>query len=313
MADARLSVIFAGPFVSIQDRGRPGLMRFGVPVSGPMDRPSAAIANAALGNPPDAPLIEISMGGLTLVCEDGPVTLAVAGGGFIVEAAGEKLGSWTILTLREGDRLVIRPGPWGTWTYLAFAGRLDSQIWMGSAATHSISGKGGGKLKNGQSLTIAGARVIKGGPRPIACPVWARPKHIVQAVAGPQDRHFLPEAMASLSRDTFYLTNAYDRMGMRLDGPKLLLEGALSIPSEPILRGSVQVTGAGVATVLMADHQTTGGYPKIATMVDCDTDAFAQLRPRQPMQFSLVSPDTAITHARLMRRKVADHLASLRV
>lgn len=310
MAEARLSVGFAGPHVSFQDRGRPGHMRFGVPRSGPMDRPAAAIAHAALDNPPDAPLIEVSMGGLSLTCEDGPVSVAVAGGGFIVEA-GEKLGAWVVLTLQKGDRLVIRPGPWGNWTYLAFAGQLEAGTWLGSAATHAISGFGGGRIRTGQQLRIADARVLTKTPRPIPCPVWARPRHLAHVVIGPQDRHFTPEALAHLRNDPFYMTNSYDRMGMRLDGPKLDLQGALSIPSEPILRGSIQVSGDGVATLLMADHQTTGGYPKIATVLDAETDALAQLRPRQGLRFIPVSPKEAVARARMAQQRLATFLATL--
>lgn len=310
MADARFTVNFAGPHVSIQDSGRPFHMRFGVPRSGPMDRASAAIANCVIGNPADAPLIEVSMGGLALTCERGRLGIAVAGGGFIVEA-GERLGAWVVLTLKEGDRLVIRPGPWGSWTYLAFAGQLEAGKWLGSASTHASSGFGGGRLQTGQQLCITDARVVTNEPRPIPCPVWARARHLAHVVIGPQDRHFSPEALAHLRNDAFYMTNAYDRMGMRLDGPKLALRGALSLPSEPILRGSLQVSGDGVATLLMADHQTTGGYPKIATVLDADTDALAQLRPRQGLRFVPVTPDQAILHARMARTRLAAFLETL--
>ncbi|MEF3046495.1 5-oxoprolinase subunit C family protein [Pseudotabrizicola sp. L79] len=311
MAEARLSVAFAGPHVTVQDQGRPGQMRFGVPCSGPMDRASAAIAQAALGTPATAPLIEVSMGGLTLRCDAGPISLAIAGAGFIVEAR-EKLGSWVVLTLHAGDRLVIRPGPWGRWTYVAFAGDLQVPHWLNSAATHAISGFGGGRISTGQSLTLTAPRVVTHMPRPIPCPVWARPRGRAPVVIGPQDRHFTDQALADFVSGPFRMTNAFDRMGLRLAGPRLALKGALSIPSEPILRGSVQVSGDGVATVLMADHQTTGGYPKIATVLDCDTDALSQLRPQDPFHFVPVSPDTAVARARMAHRARAAFLARLR-
>lgn len=108
-------MLAAGPHVSIQDGWRAGFMRFGVPASGPMDRDAFAIANAALGNPAGSPGIEISTGGLTPDCLSGELILAVAGRGFILQAGNRRLGSWTVLTLRAGQQLALRPGFWGSW------------------------------------------------------------------------------------------------------------------------------------------------------------------------------------------------------
>lgn len=303
----QLRVAFAGPYVTLQDAGRPGLMRFGVPSSGPMDRKSFTIANAVLGKDPGATGIEVSLGGLTLDCVQGTVTLAVAGGGFILQKGAERLGSWSILTLTQGERLVIRPGFWGSWTYVAFAGKLKAATWLGSTATHGLSGFGGGKLFAGQVLTVEDVEVLplQG---PIPCPVWARPRSVLHAVAGPQDRFFSPETLNDFATQPFYLTDAYDRMGVRLRGPTLLPEAALSIPSEPILRGSVQVAGDGVATVLLADHQTTGGYPKIATVISDDLDGFAQRRPRDAVRFQLISTQAAVAIARQRARVFQDYI-----
>ena len=307
MADAVLDIRFAGPHVTVQDGGRSGHMRYGVPHSGPMDRASHAIANAVLGNPPGAPAIEISIGGLNLRCTGSPVTIALAGGGFIARA-GETFGTWTVLTLHPGEELVIRPGHWGSWTYLAFAGSLDVPSWLGSAATHSSSGFGGGKIASGSTITIRDAIATHAPARPIPCPVWARTRHVAHVVLGPQDQYFTPQAQHDLCAAPFYLSNAYDRMGLRLNGPALHLTDALSIPSEPILRGSVQVTGEGVATLLMADHQTTGGYPKIATVISADLDGLAQLRPREALRFVPVTPDRAVEMARLRHATVTSFL-----
>src|ERR1700722_7364130 len=130
MATTVFSVAQAGPLVTVQDEGRPGFRRFGVSASGPMDRAAFAIANAALGNPAGSPAIEISMGGLALECVEGGVTVAIAGGGFQVGVDRNVLGSWAVATMREGSRLTVRPGSWGSWTYLAFAGRLQASSWL---------------------------------------------------------------------------------------------------------------------------------------------------------------------------------------
>ncbi len=298
MTEASLRVAFAGPHVSIQDAGRPGLMRYGVPASGPMDRHSFALANAALDNPAGHPGIEISLGGLSLHCSTGAVTLALAGGGFIAETPARKFGAWNVLTLRAGETLTIRPGPWGSWTYLAIAGDLQAASWLGSRATHGSSGFGGGKLATGQTLTITDAQTRRDLEGPIPCPIWARPRHLLRCTPGPQDRFFAAETLATFTTARFEMTDAFDRMGLRLRGPALIPTAALSIPSEPILRGSVQVSGDGTATVLLSDHQTTGGYPKIATVLADDLDAFVQCRPRDAVLFQAITPTDAIAITR---------------
>lgn len=305
----RLRLAFAGPHVTLQDAGRFGMMRFGVPASGPMDRAAFAIAQAALGNPPDAAAIEVSLGGVSLDCLEGPVTLAVVGGGFIVEKGAERLGSWQVMRLQAGERLVIRPGPWGSWTYLAFAAEIAAPLWLGSRATHGPSGLGGGRLVAGQELELVAYDHPPPAPGAIPCPVWARPRSEIHAVPGPQDRFFSAESLADLATARFQLTSAYDRMGLRLAGPRLMPQGALSIPSEPILRGSVQVAGDGVATVMLADHGTTGGYPKIATVVSADLDGFAQLRPGDGLRFRLISPEAAVALARARARARQAYMA----
>jgi allophanate hydrolase len=312
MSDATLTVRFAGPHVSIQDTGRPGLMRYGVPASGPMDRASFALANAALGNPPGHPGMEVSLGGLTLHCADAAVTVALAGGGFIAEIAGRRLGSWQVLTLHPGESLTLRPGPWGSWCYLAIAGDLRAESWLGSHATHGSSGFGGGKLTSGQRLTIAAPKLLPQREGPIACPVWARPRHLLRCTLGPQDRFFSAETLARFTESRFETTTAFDRMGMRLAGPMIAPENALSIPSEPILRGAVQVSGDGVATVLLSDHQTTGGYPKIATVLACDLEAFVQCRPRDAVMFQAVMPAEAIAITRQNAQRLAAFTDRLR-
>lgn len=285
MTEAVLQVDFAGPYISVQDGGRPGAMRYGLPASGAMDRRALAIANTALGRPEGAPALEVSLGGLSLRCVEGTISLAIAGGGFVVQAGERRLDSWQVLTLKAGDLLTVRRGPWGAWCYVALAGALDRPTWMGSSATHAASGLGGGMLRSGQTLHLCEAHAAPRHDRQLPCPVWARPRRELRVVMGPQERFFAPDTQEMFTHAIYRVTPASDRMGARLDGPRLPLESALGIPSEPILRGAVQVAGDGVPTLLMADHQTTGGYPKIATVIDPDTDAFAQSRPGDPVTF----------------------------
>lgn len=312
MTDAVFSVSFAGPLVTFQDAGRPGNMRYGVSASGAMDRLAFDAANAALGNAPGATAIEISLGGLMLHCKDGAVTLAITGGDFVVEHAGQKTGSWTVLTIRKGERLAIRAGKAGSWAYLAFAGTVMANAWLGSQATHSTSGFGGGAVQTGQLVQICDASLREDRLGDIVQPDFT-PDGPLRVVTGPQDQHFSHGAVDRVLGDTYTVTDAYDRMGMRLRGPQLDLNGALSIPSEPIVRGSIQVSGDGVPTVLLADHQTTGGYPKIATVISCDTDRLTQLRAGQPLRFAAISAQEATHEARAFLAKKAQYLSQISV
>lgn len=298
MAQAELLVRFAGPLVTVQDGGRPGHMRYGVPWSGPMDRLAFAAANTALGNPSDAAGIEVSMGGLVLDCLSGQLSLAVAGGDFRVDVGAGSQTGWRVFELGQGDRLSIRPGPSGSWTYLALAGALEVQTWLGHGATHASSGLGGGALSAGQTLRVDQAELRAARHGAIARPEFRATGQEFAVVMGPQDGFFTEAARSDFLSGQFALTDAFDRMGVRLSGPKLALTGALSIPSEPVARGAVQVAGDGVATVLLADHQTTGGYPKMATLLSDEADRLAQLRARDSLRFRAVDPQEAIDEAR---------------
>ncbi|MAM62890.1 biotin-dependent carboxyltransferase family protein [Maritimibacter sp. UBA3975] len=315
MAEARLRVEAAGPHVSLQDAGRFGWMRYGVPASGPMDRFAHAAANLALGQPSGATAIEVSMGGLSLSCREGAVSIAVCGGGFTLDHDGTRRDGWAVLRLEPGQTLAIRAGTWGSWCYVAVAGDLVCERWLGRAATHAVSGFGGGRLVAGQDVIVRDAWVTQDREGAIPAPGPPTAPLRLSAVAGPQEALFAPGALDRLTGETFRVTSAFDRMGVRLDGPELPLRDALSIPSEPLLRGAVQVAGDGVASVLLADHQTTGGYPKIATLLSTETDRLAQARPGDTLRIALVDPEKAVALARVAlaeRRRSLDEIGKPR-
>ena len=309
MSTAVLVVKRAGPSVTIQDGGRPGLMRFGVPLSGPMDRFAHAAANVALGRAPTATAVEISLGGLALTCTRAPVTVAVCGGEFKVDHAGERLPGWSVRTLTPGDTLTISAGRWGSWCYLAVAGDLVSSRWLGSASTHVRSGLGGGTIGAGDALVVESAEIEPAREGEIERSWSARPSSTLRVVLGPQLERFAPDAADLLLAQPYRLTAAYDRMGVRLDGPLLHLHDALAIPSTPIVRGSLQVAGDGVATLLFADHQTTGGYPKVATVISTDAAEAPQLRSGDAVRFVAIDPADAVHVARAALAERARRLA----
>lgn len=307
MSRARLKVGFAGPLVSFQDAGRPGHMRFGVAASGPMDRFAHQTGHAALSQPVGGTSIEVSLGGLMLECLEGAVSFAVTGGQFAVSGA-PRLDGWGVHHLNAGETLNIRAGGWGSWSYLTFAGVLEAKTWLGQTATHSMAGFGGGALSAGDVLEISDARLTPGREGPIPCPDIAKPIERVRVVTGPQERHFEQASLSDFLSQTFKLSDAFDRMGVRLNGPKLNIADALSIPSEPVLRGSVQVAGDGVATILLADHGTTGGYPKIATVISADLDRLVQSRAGSAFRFEAITAAQAIAATRAHRAAQQDAL-----
>ena len=297
MSDLEISISFAGPLVTFQDIGRPGNMRYGVSASGPMDIVSFEAANAVLGNETKQTAIEISLGGLILQCHEGSITLAITGGDFLIEYQGQKISSWTVLTIQKGERLSIRAGKSGSWAYLAFSGKLNVKDWLKSNSTHSTSGFGGGVLKTGQKFTLTDASNQANRIGPILKPSF-NTNDLIHAVLGPQDQYFMNTAIEIFSDSIFKVSDNYDRMGMQLTGPKLELKSALSIPSEPVVKGSIQVSGDGIPTILLADHQTTGGYPKIATVISSDINRLVQFRSNQSVKFILINSNKALQKAR---------------
>lgn len=313
MDKAELEILFAGPLTSLQDRGRPKNMRFGVPASGPMDRLAFEAGNAAVGNENlGQTAIEVSLGGLILLCKDGAVTIAVTGGDFQIDHASQKHTAWSVITIRKGERLHIRAGQVGSWAYLAFAGCIETTDWLGSASTHTTSGFGGSLLQSGQSLVVHGSQVRDEREGDISMPDFEFDGEI-SVVLGPQDHLFSSNSVESFLANKFEVSAAYDRMGMRLVGPPVQLEGALSIPSEPIVRGSVQVAGDGVASILLADHQTAGGYPKIATLISCETDRVAQFRSGQEFGFRLMNRDEALKAVKKQYQKKQKYLEKIKI
>ncbi|MDB4838972.1 biotin-dependent carboxyltransferase family protein [Amylibacter sp.] len=297
MSDVKFSISYAGPLVTFQDIGRPGNMRYGVSASGPMDIVSFEAANAVLGNETKQTAIEISLGGLILQCHEGSITLAITGGDFLIEYQGQKISSWTVLTIQKGERLSVRAGKSGSWAYLAFSGKLNVKDWLNSSSTHSTSGFGGGILKTGQKFTLTDASNQANRIGPILKPNF-NTNDLIHAVLGPQDQYFMNTAIKIFSDSIFKVSDNYDRMGMQLTGPKLELKSALSIPSEPVVKGSIQVSGDGIPTILLADHQTTGGYPKIATVISSDINRLVQLRSNQNVEFILINSNEALQKTR---------------
>lgn len=306
---ASLKILGAGPGVTLQDHGRDGYLRYGVTAAGAMDRLAHATANLAVGNEAGAAAIEVSLGGIEVGAEGGPLSVAVAGGGFDVLLDGIKLPGWVRLELSPGVKLTLRAGTGGAWTYLAVAGQIDLPPFLGSLSTHTRSALGGldGRgLRAGDLLPIAGAAARAGAPERLLAPWLTRPTDVIRAVLGPQDDYFSEDQLEVFRRGPWTVSPRSDRMAFRLDGPRLTHARGFNIISDGIAMGSIQVPGDGQPLALMADRQSTGGYPKIATIIAPDVGRLAQLRPNQAFRFETVS----VTDAVAARQADADALAA---
>lgn len=294
MSTARISIVAAGPLTSVQDRGRPGWRRFGVPPSGPIDRRAFAAALAALGLATDAAAIELSLGGLTIIAEDAPIAIALTGAA-TATIDGIAIGGWCATTLMPGAKCRIEASG-GNWGYLALAGTIEAPAWLGSRSTHLIAGLGGGRLTAGDTLAIANPRDDLAATA--ISPPDSDPITTARVILGPQHRFFDTEVLARLIDHPFATSSRFDRMGMVLDGPPLP-PGRIDMPSEPAIRGALQVDGDGRVSLLTADHQTTGGYPRIAVVVEPDIDQVAQLPPATPIRFDTIdaAEATSLTRA----------------
>lgn len=287
-----------GPFVSVQDAGRSGYARFGVTKAGPMDKLGHLLTNYALGKYDHSSAIEVSLGGLALKCIEGEITAAVGGGCFSINLDGSELAPWSIFTLREGSVVKIRSGDWGSWCYLSFLGDIMTKEWLGSQSVHQSSGLCGLAYKLGDKIVVDSAKTNSDTSGSFFDPKSLKPSSEVRVVQGPQDLYFDGTSITKLYLTDFKLTADYDRMGVRLNGEKLTVNRALDMPSEPVARGSIQVPGHGDPICLLADHQTTGGYPKIATIISVDQDVMAQKRVGDVVKFTKTNVGDAIKIAR---------------
>ncbi|QEL22497.1 biotin-dependent carboxyltransferase family protein [Bosea sp. F3-2] len=299
-----LSVLAAGPGSTIQDGGRHGFLRYGVTGAGPMDPFAHALANRALGNPAGAAAIEVSLGGLEVTAEGGPVAVALAGGAFAVTLDGQALPPAVVAMVEPGAKLKLRAGQAGAWCYLAVPGGFDVPQVLGSAATHTRTGIGGiaGRgLMAGDRLAIAGMSPAEVETGEIVAPLLERPAETIRVILGPQDDYFAPDQIAAFLAGPWTISARGDRMACFLEGPKLTHVRGYNIASDGIAMGAIQVPGEGQPIVLMADRQSTGGYPKVATVIGPDLGRLAQARPGSTVSFR------AVTHAEAVAARAAEH------
>jgi len=307
-----LVVSACGPMTSIQDAGRFGWQRYGVSSSGAMDRLALAFANALVGNAPGAGALEFMLMGGSFAIDGGTARIAVAGAPCAVAVDGQAARAMTSLTLRPGQTLSVGPAQAGVYAYMAIAGGFALPLELGSLSLQPRAGIGGieGRaLRAGDHLPLALADAPKG-PELALDAVPTDADAPIRVVLGPQDDYFSKEGIETFLSSAYTVSRDADRMGYRLAGPRIAHARGFNIVSDGIVTGSIQVPGAGEPIVMMADRQTTGGYPKLATVISPDLRLVSQRRSGEAIRFAAVGIEEAQAIAReraeLVRRLPAE-------
>ncbi len=312
-----LEILRPGLLTTVQDRGRFGCQQYGVPVSGAVDDLALRVANLLVGNPETAAGLEMTVAGPRLrIVQD--VVLALTGAEFMAELDGQPVPWYESFHANRGQELNLRGCRRGVRGYLAVGGGIDVPTVLGSRSTCLAAHFGGFQ---GRALAVGDRLPVI--PRPGApeewtgrsAPRWLRPEYPptapLRVVLGPQDAAFTEEGVRVFLESTYRVTPRADRMGCRLDGPPIAHRGSADIISDWVPMGGVQVPGDGKPIVLLADRQTTGGYPKIATVIGPDIRVMAQRRPGEAVCFRAISAPDAQQAAREEEAAVTDF--SLRV
>lgn len=302
---SKLVVSSIGPASSVQDGGRYGAQRYGLPPSGAMDRLGLAAANCLVGNTLFAPAIEIGPFGASFTAREGAVRVGLAGTPRDADISGRGIAWNASVTLADGEALKLGMARGGSFSYLAIEGAIGGEAMFGSLAVNARAGLGSPyprPLQSDDELQVAAA---SGAPewRIDLPPETGGP---IRVVPGPQDDEFGDGINLFLDSD-WKISATSDRMGYRLEGPLIKHLHGHNIVSDGTVNGSIQVPGNGQPIVLMPDRGTTGGYPKIATVISADFGRFAQIPAGTTFRFKAIG----MTEAQAEARKFDELLRSL--
>ncbi|TXL75207.1 biotin-dependent carboxyltransferase [Vineibacter terrae] len=316
---AHLIVERAGLLDTLQDRGRIGFQALGMPTAGAMDRIALRLVNALAGNTEDLAAIEIGVMGPTLRVEADGVRLAVVGLVALElmgapEAPPKPLEANRSHLLRRGQRLRVGMVEGARTAYLAVEGGFAVAPFMGSLATYTRAGIGGvegRKLQDGDMLPLAQAAAREREERKLGAP-FDYGSGPIRVVPGPQADHFSDAGHAAFLGSDYVVSKEADRMGIRFEGPAIAhSEKGPDIVSDGIAPGAIQVPGAGLPIVLLADRQTVGGYAKIATVISADLPRLGRMLPGHKVRFMAVTVAEAEALRREQDRRLAQAIAGL--
>ncbi len=296
-----MHVIFPGPRTMIQDKGRLGYQNSGFAPSGFMDRVASHMANVLVGNPDSEAVLEFCFVGPALFFDE-EVNVAVCGGDFGIEVEGKKYPADKAVHIPAGSTVRITTGKAGLYGSLAVGGGLDIPEVMGSRSTNLRCGIGGYKGRILMAGDVIRLRDPSNGKQDLSWR-WVPERRLVspedpgitrvRVIRGPQEDMFTEEGIRTFYESDYVISSHSDRMGFRLTGPPVEAVSGCDILTDGIVNGAVQITGTGEPIVMMADRQTTGGYAKIASIINVDIPLFAQLRPGQMVRFERCSMEEA--------------------
>lgn len=286
MTDRALCVVRAGALTTVQDLGRPGHAHLGVPRSGALDGPAAALVNRLVGNGPEAAVLETTLNGCA-VRPRSTVTVAVGGAPCRVTVDGRPVAWGAPVRVPSGALLDVGAATSGVRSYVAVSGGIAVEPVLGSRSADLLSGLGPPPLTDGTVLPLG--RSTRPHARVDVAPQPAPPAELVLRVTpGPRDDWFTPAALRAFTSRAYSVSPAGNRIGLRTEGPALERAITRELPSEGMVLGAVQVPPDGRPVVFLADHPTTGGYPVIAVVRAADLPAAAQAVPGTPVRFVAV-------------------------
>ena len=298
MSVTTFQILDPGLLTTVQDRGRYGYQRYGVPVSGAMDQFALCMANLLAGNDQGAAALEVTVRGPKIEFHT-PIWIAVTGADISPEVDGRPIPMWESVEIEEGSTLEFGELRDGMRAYIAVRGGIDVPTVMGSRSTY-LKGRFGGlegrALQGGDLLsTLAPANddfQPKRLPTNYTAPVYGG-IHRLRVVPGPQDHAFDANALSKFLNSRYRIHPNSDRMGYMLDGPKVEHLESADIVSDGNPPGAIQIHGDGIPRILLADRGTTGGYTKIATVISVDLSGLAQALPGQSVSFRQVTVEEA--------------------
>jgi biotin-dependent carboxylase-like uncharacterized protein len=309
---SKLVISAIGPASSVQDGGRFGAQRYGLQPSGAMDRLGLAAANCLLGNAPFAPGVEIGPYGATFNARDGAVRVALSGTPRSADISGRAVAWNTSATIAAGETLKLGMARGGCFSYLAIEGGIAGEPMFGSLSVNARAGLGSPyprPLQAGDELQVMAAS----GAAEQRIDLPAEMVGPIRVVMGPQDDEFGDSKNLFLDSE-WRISATSDRMGYRLEGPVIKHLYGHNIVSDGTVNGSIQVPGNGQPIVLMSDRGTSGGYPKIATVITADFGRFAQIPAGTVFRFKAVGMAEAQAEARKfaeLLRTLPDRLRSI--
>lgn len=291
--EAAFIVEHPGILTLIEDGGRSGYLAHGVTPSGPMDAEAMGIANRLVGNPEEAPALEWTGWGPTLQFRQARV-VALTGGDFDARLNGGAMPRYQNTRVHPGDVLTMGPCRQGFRGYLAISGGIENKRVLGSCAMDLSTGLGGTPLKKGQRLSARPLSFEDWRQAPELIPGETGPVVTLRFLEGPEFGRLSPDGRRAMRKGVFTIGNSSDRMGYRLEGEPLELVGDADILSSAVSFGTVQLPGDGHPIIMMAEHQTTGGYARIAQVIRADLGLLAQCRPGEKVRFEQVTLDAAL-------------------